>query len=374
MIVSPSIRLAIVGCGRVTETLHLPSLRQVAGVEVVGVSDISVERLNKLADQFHIKERHSSYHALLENASIDAVAVCVPAHSHVQIALDALKAGKHLFIEKPLALSLEEADLLINSVKNSRLKATVGFNLRAHRLIQQARQILRQGTLGKIQTVRTVLTGYHQDVPEWRERRFSGGGVLFEQAVHHFDLWRYLLQSEVIEVFATSHSERWDDESATVTARFTDGSLASALFSERALARNELEFFGESRFLRVDCYRFDGLEHVSSLRNPGGIQNHLKDIWRTLRGLPSGVSRLRYGGDFVDSYRAEWCHFIDAIRNDTPTQATLEDGRSALQLTLAAVTSLSTGRVVKIPPVIEVMEQALGRASIPTANHNRIAK
>jgi myo-inositol 2-dehydrogenase / D-chiro-inositol 1-dehydrogenase len=79
MIVSPSIRLAIVGCGRVTETLHLPSLRQVASVEVVGLSDIGVEPLNKLADKFHIKERHSSYQALLENASIDAVAVCVPA-------------------------------------------------------------------------------------------------------------------------------------------------------------------------------------------------------------------------------------------------------------------------------------------------------
>ena len=374
MTVRPSIRLAIIGCGRVTETLHLPSLRQVAGVEVVALSDVSAERLNKLADRFHIKERHISYQRLLENDSVDAVAVCVPAHSHVPVALDALSAGKHLFVEKPLALTLDEADLLIDRVKDSRLKAVVGFNLRQHRLIRQARRIIQQGTLGKVQMIRSVLTGYHQDVPEWRMRRMSGGGVLFEQAVHHFDLWHHLLESDVAEVFATSRSGNWDDETATVAARFVDGSLASAVFSERTVARNELELFGTDSSIRVDCYRFNGLEQAALLDQPGGIKNQLKRLRRTLRALPGGISGARNGGDFVDSYRAEWCRFIEAICKDEDVASTLEDGRRALQLALAAVNSLATGRVVNIAPVIEGMEQALGRASIPTAIHNQIPK
>ncbi|MGH7824568.1 MAG: Gfo/Idh/MocA family protein [Candidatus Binatia bacterium] len=87
----------------------------------------------------------------------------------------------------------------------------LGFNLRWHRLVRRARETIRRGTLGMIQMIRTVLTSYHENVPEWRRYRTQGGGVLFEQAVHHFDLWRYLLQSEVEEVFATSRSGKWDD-------------------------------------------------------------------------------------------------------------------------------------------------------------------
>jgi predicted dehydrogenase len=358
MTVAPSIRLAIVGCGRVTETLHLPSLQQVAGVEVVALSDVSAERLNKLADRFHIKERHVSYQPVLENASVDAVAVCVPAHSHVQVALDVVSAGKHLFIEKPLALRLDDADLLIDRVKNSRLKAMVGFNLRRHRLIQQARQILQKSDFGKLQMIRSVLSGYHEDVPEWRKRRESGGGVLFEQAVHHFDLWRYLLGSEIEEVSAISRSAKWDDETATVTARLTNGMLASSAFSQVAKACNEVEIYGDERWLRVDCYRFDGLEHASSMSQPGSVKSRLKSIGTTLRALPRGILGLRYDGDFFDSYRAEWRHFVDAIRNDTPIESTLEDGRSALQAALAAVKSLTTGTLVKVCPASVAREQA----------------
>ena len=350
MIANQNIRCGIVGCGRVTETLHLSSLRRVSGVEVVALSDVSVDRLNRVADAFKIKNRYNHHQQLLEDASIEVVVICVPASSHVQVALDALTAGKHVFIEKPLALRLDEADLLINRCKDSRLKAVVGFNLRRHRLIQAAHEILQRGSLGRLQMIRSVLSGYHESVPEWRKRRELGGGVIFEQAVHHFDLWRFLLETEVDEVFALNQSGAWDDESASITARMANGMMACAIFSERAIARNELDIFGERRCMRVDCYRFDGLQHDSSLDHPGGIRTHLKNIRRTLRALPSGVSQLRYGGDFVDSYRAEWCHFIDAIRNDTPVASTLEDGRSALQVALAAVESVLTGRVVKIDP------------------------
>ncbi|MGH7824567.1 MAG: Gfo/Idh/MocA family oxidoreductase [Candidatus Binatia bacterium] len=138
-------------------------------------------------------------------------------------------------------------------------------------------------------------------------------------------------------------------ETATVTARMANGVLACSVFSERTIARNELEIYGESRCMRIDCYRFDGLEHASSLNHPGGLKDRVQSIGRTLRAFPLGVSGLRYGGDFVDSYRTEWRHFIDAIRTNTPVESTLEDGRSALQVALAVVKSISTGQPVKVP-------------------------
>jgi predicted dehydrogenase len=77
----------------------------------------------------------------------------------------------------------------------------VAFNLRWHRLVRQAREVIQRRTLGPLTLIRTALTSYHENVPEWRRRRELGGGALFELAVHHFDLWRFLLQSEVEEVF-----------------------------------------------------------------------------------------------------------------------------------------------------------------------------
>ncbi len=266
----------------------------------------------------------------------------------MKVALAALKAEKHLFIEKPLALGLGESDLLIERAKESSSKVMVGFNMRWHRLVRQTRQIIQQGNLGPLQLIRTVLTSYHENIPKWRKHRNLGGGVLFEQAVHHFDLWRFLLQSEVEEVFAMSRSGAWDDDAATVTARMANGVLASSIFSERTRAGNELEIYGQGGHLLVSCYRFDGLECVSSSHAPGGIRSRLRHIAHTLKELPVGVLKLGQAGDFIASYRSEWRHFIDAIRKDTPIESTLGDGWRALQVVLAAVESSLLGLPVEI--------------------------
>ena len=113
------LRFGLIGCGRVTETLHLPALKQLDDADVVALADISGDRLNKVADLFHIPDRYPDYQCLLADCSIDAVAVCVPARFHVDVALAALEAGKHLFIEKPLALGLDECDRLIEVKKLS---------------------------------------------------------------------------------------------------------------------------------------------------------------------------------------------------------------------------------------------------------------
>jgi len=128
--------------------------------------------------------------ALLDDSAIAAVAVCVPAQFHVEVALAALDAEKHLFIEKPLALSLDESERLIERAAQSPRKVMIGFNLRWQRLVRQARAMIQQRTLGPLALVRTALTSYDENVPEWRKQRNLGGGVLFELAVHHFDLWR----------------------------------------------------------------------------------------------------------------------------------------------------------------------------------------
>ena len=167
-------------------------------------------------------------------------------------------------------------------------------------------------------------------------------------AVHHFDLWRFLLQSEVEEVFAVNRSSHWEDETATVTARLANGVLVASIFSERTNESNEIEIYGRAGCLRVSCYRFDGLEYVSSSSLPGDVRTRLRRIIHTLRELPQGALKMRQGGDFIASYRAEWRHFIDAIQHGGPVGCTLEDGRQALEVVVAAVESAALGRPVKV--------------------------
>lgn len=345
------LKLGFIGCGRATQTLHLPALRKVLSAKVIALADINPDRLNTVADQFHIKQRYTDYQALLDNQALDAVAVCVPVHFHTEIALAALAKEKHLFIEKPLALHLHQCDQIIEAAKTVNKKITVGFNLRHHRLIQELQTILKRGTLGTIDAIRSNWTSAirHQgSVPAWRDHRESGGGALFEIAVHHFDLWRFLLQTEVAEVYATSRSEQWPDATASVTARMANNVLASGFFSEQTSDNNELEIYGRNGRLRVSLYRFDSLEYFSMDSLSGGITARLKKLQSDMKELPKGIAIMRQGGDYKMSYRAEWQHFIDSIQNDKPVKATLADGKRAVQSVLAAIESSSSNQPVKI--------------------------
>ena len=348
---SKLVRLGLIGCGRVTETQHLPALQHLPDVEVVAVADIDPDRLGRVANPFRIEHRWTDYRALLDHQNVEAVGVCVPPQLHVEVALAALDAGKHLFIEKPLALSLDESERLIAQAAQSPKKVMVGFNMRWHRLVRQAREIIHRGDLGSPKLIRTALTGgshVSDDTPEWRKRRELGGGTLVDVAVHHFDLWRFLLQTEVEEVFATSRSEQREDETATVMAQMSNGVLATSVFSQGTSSNHEIEVYGQSGRLHVSCYRFDGLEFFPTSIFPGDIRTRLQRILFALKELPQAALRARQGGDTVASYRAEWRHFINSIHHDTPVECTLEDGHRALQVVLAAAASASLRQPVKV--------------------------
>jgi myo-inositol 2-dehydrogenase/D-chiro-inositol 1-dehydrogenase len=342
------INIGIVGCGRATTVLHLPALQFVPGVKVVALADPDREALHHASRQLGVEQCESDYRVLLDNPGIEAIAICVPAQFHVEIALAALDAGKHVFIEKPLALTLEECDRLIERAANFPLKIMLGFNTRWHRLAREARTLFHQGILGPLEVVRSVLTSCHKDLPEWRKRRISGGGVLLEMAMHHFDLWRYISGKEVEEVSAQSRSGTWEDETATVTARLSCGALASAAFAECTSQNNSIEIYGRMGSLSVSFYRFDGLETSTTSDIPGNIQARIRGLRRFAEELPKAIATNRQGGEWLQSYIEEWRHFVASVRTGLPVECGLEDGRRALAVALAAVESAATGHAVTI--------------------------
>ncbi len=319
------------------------------------VADLDGERARATAQTFNIPNAYQSYQALLADPDIEVVAVCTPAFTHAEIGTAALRAGKHLFVEKPLALDPSHCEELIEAAANAPAQATVGFNLRWHRLVQQARHLVSRGVLGQITAIQSVLASpFHPyDLASdggWRATRRLGGGMLGEVAVHSFDLWRFLLAEEVVEIQAMNRSERWEDETVTVLARLTSGALASALFVKGTSDRHGIEIFGSLGHLRLDCYQFDGLHLTPVGAQSGALRTRLHHALATTLSLPRLLRGMRAGGDFVASYRAEWEHFLACVRRDAPPATTLQDGKRATEIMLAAVASIHQQRPVACPP------------------------
>lgn len=336
--------IGIAGWGRAGGELHARALRGLAGARIAAVADCDARARARAAGVVGPERVFDDPRRLLEDPSLDAIALCMPVRGRAPIALEALAGGRPLFIEKPLALSLEESDRLVAAAARMGGCTMVGMNLRWHAQARRAKARIAAGGIGEVDLIRSTLTSWHDEVPEWRQRRSSGGGVLFEMAVHHVDLWRWLTGLEVVDVHAWTRSGTWDDESAVVNARLTGGALATAVLGERSVADNEIELFGRRGSVALSFYRFDGLRHRATGGVPGDFGARRAAAGEAIRGL-AHLARARLdGGTWLETYRAEWRHFIDCVRRGVAPESTFADGAKALAVVLAAVDSARSGR------------------------------
>jgi len=333
------------------EQCHLPALRTLHDIRVTALVDDNRDHLNAVGDRLGVARRYDDYRAVLDDAAVDAVAVCAPPHLHAEIGLAVLDAGKHLFMEKPLALSIDDAGRLVERAAASASKALVGFNLRWHRLVREARAVTTRGRLGRLETMHSMFTsrsGFLAPDSDWRHRHELGGSVLFDLGIHHFDLWRFLTQSEVEEVCAQYRSDDAAIECATVSARMANGVLVTSSFARGLSDRNEIALRGREGELDLSCYRFDSLRMRHNAEPQGAARDWLRALRRAARTIPQAAMSWRQDGDVIASYRAQWQHFIDAIRNDTAIDCTFDEARRALLVALATVESASHGQAVRV--------------------------
>jgi predicted dehydrogenase len=321
------------------------------GARVAALADPDPVRLERVGEALSVASRHADHRSLLEDPAVEVVAVCVPAAMHAPIALDVLEAGRHLLVEKPLALDLDDADRLAaagSAAAEDGICSAVGLNLRSHRLLQEARLGLAAGAVGEVRALRTAFTSQGRaragEAP-WRLRPEEGGGALMEVGSHHVDLWRFLLGDEIAEVGAMVSA---DGSTAALTGRMRGGALVSATVSEVVAQDHELTAHGDTGRLQVSAYRFDGLQITVGDEVPGAPRARVRSARRTAATLPGAIGALRAGGDYVGSYAAQWERMLAAVRGDGPVPATLADGRAALAAIFSAMEAATSGRTVSI--------------------------
>lgn len=344
--------VGVLGCGHAAE-MHLRALARVERLRVVALADVDAAAARRLASGTPGAVAVADPAALLAEP-IDVVAILAPPASHASLAAAALAAGKHVVLERPVALEAADAARLAALARAGGRSILMAHNFRHHRHVQALRGALAADRLGRVQALRTVGTSTHERgrrLAAYRRSRALGGGTLLDFGVAHFDLWRFLLADEVEEVSACSRDDDGDDVTATVVGRMRSGALVTSLFSNRAAEDHAIEIFGEAGRASAALYRADGLRFASSGAFAGGLGSRVVAAAGVVAALPRALVERRLGGVYLASYVGLWQAVVRRLAGEAPAAATLEDGRRALAIALAALRSAREGRRVRVDDI-----------------------
>ncbi len=196
------IRLAIIGLGRIGK-IHLENLRnKIPGVEVVAAMALS-EESSVFAQRFHIPLVTSDAHEIFDQPDIDAVIICSPTNTHADYVMQAAAAGKGIFCEKPLDLSVDKVRQTLNVVRKAKVPLMLGFNQRFDDNFSKAKNEVLSGNIGKVHTLHIIS---RDPAPPPLGYIKNSGGLFLDMMIHDFDMARFIMDTEVVEVFAKGYN------------------------------------------------------------------------------------------------------------------------------------------------------------------------
>jgi len=316
------VRVGAIGCGSIARTVHLPVLTRTAGVAITALADpdpASLAAAGRLAPN---AARCSDADELLARDDVDAVLVTAPSGLHAELAVAVAEAGRHLYLEKPLATSLADGERVVAAARAAGIVAGIGFNRRFHPAIRRARSVVLAGGIGRVSRVRTTFTDPGLNLPAWKLVRADGGGALLDLASHHVDLLRFLLDAEVENVTASVTSSRSEHDGAVLRLGLSDGAEAVIEVGFRAPQEDALELAGSLGAIRIDRHR------GSVQRRPGRLAPTTELLLLRIR------LAVRPSSD--PSYAAALRAFVARVRGADVALPTLDDGLASLAVVLAA--------------------------------------
>ena len=170
----PSLKVGLLGCGRIAQLVHLPVLTHLPGVELVAFAETDPERLGRASHHVPKAIAFDHYEKLLKMEEVEAVIICLPNDLHAAAAIASLQQGKHVYLEKPLATSLDEARRVLKVWQTTQLVGMIGFNYRFNPLYRVTRQHLQTGSLGNLVGARSIFSTTGRNSPHWLQTRLTG--------------------------------------------------------------------------------------------------------------------------------------------------------------------------------------------------------
>ena len=327
------LRFAQFGAGRIG-AIHAANLAAMRDTQLLHVVDVNAEAARTLATRHGA--RVSTIALALGDPEVDAVIIASSTDTHADLAIAAARAGKAIFCEKPIDLSLKRVDACLAAVKKAKVPMFVGFNRRFDPSFAALHARIVAGDVGNVEQV--IISSRDPGLPPIAYLKVSGGQFR-DMTIHDFDMARWLLGEEPVELFAYGSclvdpavARVGDTDSAMVVMKTASGKLCHINNSRRAS-------YGYDQ--RLEVHGSKG-RVMAGNRTPTTVE--LADASAVTSDKPLYFFLERY----ADAYRAELAAFVDAVVNRKPLPVTAGDGRQAIVLAEAAVKSLKTGKPVRL--------------------------
>lgn len=334
------LRFCLVGTGRAGMVHGINITRRIKDAELVALVDSNEKSLKESGEVLGVTDRHADYREALSRKDIDAAVIVTPTFTHAEIACYAAKQGKHIMLEKPMAVTVDECAAINTAVKNSKVKLQLGFMRRFDPAFIQAKEIIESGELGRVMIIKSTGRGPGLP-PPWTYDLSQSNGMLAEVNSHDFDAVRWLVGSDYEQVYAQAENFKCDNlkknypgfyDNAVVNFRLKNGTLG---FIDGTCPA------GYGYDARVEILFENGLIFIGDFKESG-------ITWVKRDGTSIGSAFRSWRDRFKDAYLAEMEHFVEAIRNDSQPAVTGEDGMKAVEAVIAANKSIQTGQPVRL--------------------------
>lgn len=338
---SKTVGICLVGVGRAGAVHGENFSQRIVGAKVVAVVAYHPESAMKTAKKFGAKNWYTDHKEALKQEDVDAVVISTPTFTHAEVTINAAEAGKHILCEKPMALTLKEADKMITAARRAGVKLQIGFMRRFDAEFQTAKQMIEEGVIGKPSTIKSTGRGPGLP-PPWACDPKTSIGMLAEVNSHDFDSVRWLMGSDIKRVYAEAEAlavpelkDKYPDfyDNAVVTLKFANGSLGviDGACPVKYGYDARVEILGTEGVMLIGELKYQA---VVVCKKETGVYTSTFPSWRNR---------------FKEAYLEEDKHFIDCIINDKNPLASGEDGRAALEAILAATKSIRERRPVTLP-------------------------
>jgi predicted dehydrogenase len=344
-------QVAVIGAGAIGQD-HLASFKLHPAAHVVAIAEVSAKRGRETADQHGISEVVTDYKALLRRPDIDVVSIALPNYLHARVALDALRAGKHVMLDKPMATNARDAAKLVAEAKKQGVLFMVGQNFRFNLETQTARQVIEKGTLGEIYHAKTSWTrraGIPRIGSWFTQKRFAGGGCTYDIGVHALDRCLYLMgEFDAAAVSGQTFAKfgprglgngGWGRSEINPEARFDVDDLSVALIKMKSgrTVLLEASWAAHGPLVDVNATQLFGTDAGMSLppvqifrQTPTGYSTEMVDL------LPARVSTNRM------------VHFIDCLLGKAKPHVKPAESLAVQKILDAIYLSAATGKEIRI--------------------------
>ena len=339
------LKFALVGCGRIAKRhSELLGLGQIEGATLVAACDVDAAKATEIGKQFAIPH-FTDMHQMMQTVDIDVVVVLTESGNHAKHVVELARHGKHIVVEKPMALRLEDADAMIAACDTAGVKLFVVKQNRFNVPVVKLREAIQQKRFGKLVLgtvrVRWCRPQAYYDQAPWRGTWALDGGVLTNQASHHVDMLEWML-GEVDTVFAmgtTALANIEAEDTAVVTLKFKNGALG-VIEATTAVRPNDLEgsisILGEGGSVEI-----------------GGFAVNKMKVWNFVDPMPGDDEVMeKYSVNPPNVYgfghQAYYEHVVDCIKNDRQQVVDGLTGRKSLELINAIYESIETGKEVSL--------------------------